>query len=81
MSANSSRYSIKFFILELFRSALLVLAGFAMAPTHLLYSLYEDHALFRGIAISIGVLTAIWGLFYMLTISLKVIAGRIQPTP
>jgi hypothetical protein len=57
-----------------------VLAGFAIAPTHLLYSFYEAHALFRGIAITLGVLTAIWGLFSMLKISLKVIEGRALPT-
>ena len=80
MSMNSSRFSIKFFTLEIFRTTLLVLAGFAIAPTHLLYSLYEDHASLRGIAICIGILTAIWGLCRMLYISLKVIEGRIQPT-
>jgi hypothetical protein len=81
MSTNSRRPSITIFIREIFRSALLVLAGFAIAPTHLLYSFYEAHALFRGLAITAGVLTAIWGLFCMLTITLKVIEGRAVPTP
>ncbi len=80
MSTNSSRSSIAFFIREIFRSALLVLAGFAIAPTHLLYSFYQDHAVFRGFSISIGILTSILGLFYMLKISLRTIEGRIQPT-
>jgi hypothetical protein len=79
MINNSSQTSIKLFVLEIFRSALLVIAGFAIAPTHLLYSLYEAHALFRGIAISVGILTAIWGLFNMLKISLRVIEARIVP--
>jgi len=80
MSINSSRPSIKFFMFEIFRGALLIFAGFTIAPTHLLYSFYEEHALFRGIAISMGVLTSIYGLFYMLKTSLKVIEGGIQPT-
>jgi hypothetical protein len=80
MSTNSSQPSIKSFVSGIFRSALLVLAGFAIAPTNLLYSFYEAHALFRGISIYIGVLTAIWGLFYMLKTSLKIIEARIVPT-
>jgi hypothetical protein len=80
MSANSSRSSIAYFVREIFRSVLLVFAGFEIAPTHLLYSFYETHALFRGIAISIGILTSIWGLFHMLKVSLRVIEGRIVPT-
>ena len=80
MSTNASRFSIKFFIVAIFRSSLVVLAGFAIAPTHLLYSFYEAHASFRVIAIFAGILTAIWGLCYMLNISLKVIGERIQST-
>jgi hypothetical protein len=77
---NSSPSSIAFFIREICRGALFIIAGFAIAPTHLLYSFYAAHALFRGIAVSVGILTAIWGLFHMLRVSLKVIEGRIQPT-
>jgi hypothetical protein len=80
MITSSSRTSIKFFIFEIFRSSLLVFAGFAIAPTHLLYSFYEGHALFRGVSISIGIFTSIWGLFYMLKTSLKIIEGGVQPT-
>jgi cytochrome c biogenesis protein CcdA len=80
MSANSSPPSIKFFIREICRSALLVLAGFAISPTHLLYSFYETHALFRDIAISVGVFTTIFGLFYMLRVSLNVIDANIRLT-
>jgi len=79
MSASSSQTSIKEFSLGIFRNVLLVFAGFAVAPTHLLYSFYEAHALFRGIGVSIGILTAIWGLFNMLKISLRVIEARIVP--
>jgi hypothetical protein len=80
MSASSSRSSIALFIREILRGTLFVLAGFAIAPTHLLYSFYETQALFRGIAIFIGILMAIWGLFYMLRISLTEIERRLQPT-
>jgi hypothetical protein len=81
MSTTPVRSSITLFAREILQSALLVLAGFAIAPTHLLYSFYEAHALFRGIAISAGILTAIWGLFYMLKSSLKFMDGRNPPTP
>jgi hypothetical protein len=79
MSTNSSQSLIIFFIRKIFLSALMVLAGFAIAPTHLLYSFYEAHSVFRAIAIFAGVLTTIFGLFYILTISLKIIEGRIAP--
>jgi hypothetical protein len=79
MITSSRQASIKVFILETFRNALLVIAGFAIAPTHLLYSFYEAHTLFRGLAISVGILTAIWGLFNMLKISLRVIEARTVP--
>lgn len=79
MSANASPFSIRIFILDVFRSSLIIIAGFAIAPTHLLYSFYEANALFRGIAIFAGILTAIWGLCHMVYFSLKVVQGRIHP--
>jgi hypothetical protein len=79
MSKNSSNNLITFFLRKIFFGTLVVIAGFAIAPTHLLYSFYETHAVVRGIAIFVGTSTAIWGLFYMLTISLKIIEGRVAP--
>jgi hypothetical protein len=76
MKMNTNKFSIRTFIMEIFRGVLLVFAGFAIAPTHLLYSFYEAHTLFKGAAIFIGILTAVWGLFYMLKISLRAIEKR-----
>jgi len=72
--------SFNVFIRGILRGVLFVFAGFAIAPTQLLYSFYASHSLFRGIALLIGISIAIWGLFYMLRVSLAVIEGRPQPT-
>jgi MFS-type transporter involved in bile tolerance (Atg22 family) len=80
MDPNPSGFSIGSFILGIFRSGLVVFAGFAIAPTRLLYDFYESHPSIRIIAVFAGILTAIWGLCSMLNISLRTINGRSQPT-
>ena len=80
MSNNPSQFSIGSFVLGIFRGALIVLAGFAISPTHLLYSIYEAHPSLRVTVIFAGILTTIWGLCSMFNISLKVIQSRLEAT-
>jgi hypothetical protein len=60
------------FVKPIFSNVILILGGFLLAPSHLLLSFYQNHELFRYLAISIGSLVVIFALFSMLDISLKV---------
>ncbi len=61
------------FFLPLTRNIALVLIGFLLAPTQIMYSLYEEHDALKWIAVIIGACVSIFGLFNMLKISLKTI--------
>jgi hypothetical protein len=61
------------FFRPVIRSAFVVILGFLIAPTQLLYSFYEAHGAFKAIAIIVGVLVVMRGLFNMLKISLNAI--------
>ncbi len=58
------------------RCAVVIVLGFLIAPTQLLYSFYEAHGAFKAIAIILGVLVVMRGLFNMLKISLNAINTR-----
>jgi hypothetical protein len=59
------------FFSPILRQILVIMAGFFVAPTPLLYTFYQEHAAARWIAILLGALIAIAGLFGMLSISIK----------
>lgn len=64
----------KTFFRPIIRSLLIVIVGFLLSPTHLLLSIYQENAAIRGIAIIVGMLITIFGLFNMLSVSLKAIS-------
>lgn len=61
------------FVRPIIRSLSVVILGFLLAPTHLLYSFYQAHTMFRWTVIMLGVAITIRGLFNMLKISVRAI--------
>ncbi len=64
---------ISLFVLPVARSIALVLGGFLLAPTEVLYSLYQEYDAIKWIAVLLGAFVSIFGLFSMLKISIKTI--------
>lgn len=54
----------------------LIIAGFFLAPTYLLQSVYHDHALVKWLAILLGVFISIIGMYNILKISVETIKQR-----
>lgn len=54
----------------------LVVAGFFLAPTYLLQSVYHDHAFVKWLAILLGVFISIIGMYNILKISVETIKQR-----
>jgi len=62
------------FVRPMLKSLVIIVAGFFLAPSHLLISLYEKHDGFRNIAVILSFLVVVVALFNMISISLKAIS-------